>query len=312
VLELAPGAPNDPLRARIIHTSHIPGTTEHGILGWSMQYDALSYVWGRPTDTMSYIILDDKYALPAMPNLDVALRRLRSPTVPRILWVDAICINQQSIEEKSTQITLMLDVYARAENVQIWLGTASKDSAMGMEALKYLAQNTLHELSPWDQMPEVEFFSALNGILQREWFQRMWVVQEACVSRKAIMTCGNDSFQWENNPSQILKFIRRIKYAVISPQWEQAGLSQVNMDVFLQLLDLQVQHIERQRGEILRPAPDILDIAYSTRHRQAVDRRDKLFAIMGLVDQSDRTFFRPDYSMEVEKVFKGLLDSIEI
>jgi hypothetical protein len=60
----------------------------------------------------------------------------------------------------------MLDVYARAENVQIWLGTASKDSTMGMEALKYLAQNTLHELAPWDQMPEVDFFPALNGILQ--------------------------------------------------------------------------------------------------------------------------------------------------
>jgi hypothetical protein len=126
------------------------------------------------------------------------------------------------------------------------------------------------------------------------------------------MTCGNDSFQWENNPSQILKFMRRIKYAAISPQWEQAGLSQVNMDIFLQLLDLQVTHIERQRGEVLRPAPDILDIAYSTRHRKSTDRRDKLFAIMGLVDQSDKSFFRPDYNMNVEEVFKGLLDSIEV
>lgn len=312
MLELAPGAPNDPLRARIIHNSHIPGTTEHGVLGWSVQYDALSYVWGSGWDDMSHIIVDDKYALKILANLDVALRRFRSLKAPRILWVDAICINQESFKEKSTQIGLMLDVYARAENVQIWLGTASTDSTMGMEALKYLAQNTLHEPAPWDQMPEVAFFPALNGILQREWFQRMWVVQEGCVSRNAIMTCGNDSFQWENNPSQILKFMRRIKYAAISPQWEQAGLSQVNMDIFLQLLDLQVQHIERQRGEVLRPAPDILDIAYSTRHRKATDRRDKLFAIMGLVDQSDESFFRPDYNMNVEEVFKGLLDSIEV
>jgi hypothetical protein len=126
------------------------------------------------------------------------------------------------------------------------------------------------------------------------------------------MMCGIDSFQWENDPNQVLKFMQRIKYAAISPQWERAGLSQVNLDLFLQLLNLQMQHIERQRREILRPAPDILDIAYETRHRKATDPRDKLFAIMGLVDQSDESFFRPDYSLNIEEVFKELLDTIEI
>jgi hypothetical protein len=63
---------------------------------------------------------------------------------------------------------------------------------------------------------------------------------------------------------------------------------------------------------MLRPAPDILDITYSTRHRKAVDRRDMVFALMGLVNQSDRSFFRPDYRIDVEEVFKGWVDSIEI
>ena len=101
------------------------------------------------------------------------------------------------------------------------------------------------------------------------------------------MMCGRDSFQWENNPNQILKFMRRIKYTAISPQWERAGLSQLNMDHFLQLLDLQIQHIQRQRKKTLRPAADILDIMYSTRQRKATDPQDKLRAILGLVDQSD-------------------------
>jgi hypothetical protein len=73
-----------------------------------------------------------------------------------------------------------------------------------------------------------------------------------------------------------------------------------------------MQHIERQRGETLRPALDILDIAYSTRHRKSSDPRDKLFAIMGLVDQSDGSFLRPDYNMKVEEVFERLLGSIEV
>ena len=261
---------------------------------------------------MSYILVDDEYSLAILPNLDVALRRFRSPKEPRILWVDAICINQQSVVERGTQVALMLDIYARAENVQIWLGPASMNSPMGMQALKYLAEKTLDEPAPWQQRQDVAFFPALNDILQRDWFHRIWVLQEACVSRKAIMTCGNDSFKWENDPSQVLKFIRRIKFAAISPQWEQAGLSQVNTDTFIHLLYLQIEHIERQRKEILRPAYDILDIAYASRHRKATDRRDKLFAIMGLVNQRDETFFRPDYTMNVEEVFKTLLDAIEI
>jgi hypothetical protein len=126
------------------------------------------------------------------------------------------------------------------------------------------------------------------------------------------MSCGDDSFQWENDPSQIMKFIRRIKYAAISPQWEQAGLTHVNMDIFLQLLDLQMQHIEIQCREILRPAPDILDTAYSTRHRKSGDRRDKLYAILGLVDQRNGSLFQPDYTMNVDEIFKKLLDAIEI
>ncbi|KAH8591916.1 heterokaryon incompatibility protein-domain-containing protein [Bisporella sp. PMI_857] len=312
VLELAPGVPSDLLRVRIIHVSHIPSTTENGIIGWPVKYDALSYVWGSGWDDMLYILVDDKYFLRILPNLDVALRCLRSPEIPRTFWVDAICINQQSPEEKNTQIALMLDVYACAENVQIWLGPASTDSTTGMEALKYLAENTLCEQAPWDQMPDLAFFPALSEIFQREWFQRIWVVQEVCVSQKAIMVCGKDSFQWGNDPNQILKFMRRIKYATISPQWERAGLSQLNMDHFLQLLDLQLQHIQCQHRKTLRPVADILDIMYSTRQRKATDPQDKLCAILGLVDQSDEYFFRPGYTLNIEEVFKRLLDVIEI
>ena len=179
--------------------------------------------------------------------------------------------------------------------------------------MKFLAENGPHnESAPWTQVPDVTVFPALSAILQRDWFHRMWVVQEACVSRKAVMICGNDSFGWDNDPVKILKFIRRIKYAAISPQWEQAGLSQVNMDIFLQLLYLQIQHLELQTGDIFLQTRDILDVAYSLRHRECADRRDKLFAIMGLVAQDRSTFHQPDYTANVDDVYKMLLDNIEI
>ncbi len=86
----------------------------------------------------------------------------------------------------------------------------------------------------------------------------------------------------------------------------------VNIGCFLQVLNLQMQHIQRQSDEILTPPGDVLDVAFKTRHRHATDRRDKLFGIMGLTDRSNGSLLQPDYSMNVETVFQQLLEAIEI
>jgi hypothetical protein len=263
------------------------------VLSWSIKYEALSYVGGAPSpwDEMPRMLLDEAYYLKILPSLDIALRHLRSPDVPRTLWVDSICINQQDIQEKSTQVSMMQEIYAGAEIVNVWLGPAQEDASMGMDVLRYLAQSTLDDPAPWARMPELGFLSGFREVIKRDWFDRIWVVQEAAVSQKAIMMCGRDSFQWTNDPAQLRKFIRRVKYAAISPQWEQAGLSKVNIGGFLQVLNMQMQHIERQRSQGFAFPPDILDIAFELRHRKASDPRDKLFAIMGLVDQQNRSTF---------------------
>jgi hypothetical protein len=55
-------------------------------------------------------------------NLHDALLRLRLPTQPRLVWTDAICINQEDIEERGSQVKLMGDIYRFADSVVIWLG----------------------------------------------------------------------------------------------------------------------------------------------------------------------------------------------
>jgi hypothetical protein len=161
-------------------------------------------------------------------------------------------------------------------------------------------------------MPEGAFYAGLEYVLGQSWFSRIWVVQEAAVSRRTIMMCGKDSFEWTNDPVQVRKFMRRIKFAAISPQWQRAGLSQIDLKQFLDLLDLQIRHIERERNLNLRRPPDILDVAFDMRHRQSSDPRDKIFALMGLVEKSNRVIFQPDYRMPVEEMFQKLFDSIEI
>jgi hypothetical protein len=140
VFELAPGRSGDPLRGRIIYNLHSSHTGEGDGRGWSIPYEALSYCWGGYDDRDLRLVVNDRYYLRILPNLDAALRRLRSTSEHKYLWIDAICINQEDDEGKGSQVALMLDVYSRAEVVNVWLGPSEQESSMGMEVLNYLAQ----------------------------------------------------------------------------------------------------------------------------------------------------------------------------
>jgi hypothetical protein len=66
-------------------------------------------------------ICDDR-ALPITESLDAALRTFRYADRERILWADAVAINQQDDEEKSSQVGLMQEVYRKGACTLIWLG----------------------------------------------------------------------------------------------------------------------------------------------------------------------------------------------
>ncbi|KAK4205434.1 putative heterokaryon incompatibility protein [Triangularia verruculosa] len=83
-------------------------------------YDALSYVWGDPQDTGQITVNNSPFQ--ATKNLIAALRRLRSSIYVKVLWVDAICINQQDNDEKARQVGMMARIYKSAADVQVFLG----------------------------------------------------------------------------------------------------------------------------------------------------------------------------------------------
>ncbi|OCL11348.1 heterokaryon incompatibility, partial [Glonium stellatum] len=55
-------------------------------------------------------------------NCEAALQTLRSEGEERISWVDAICINQDDIQERNSQVRLMPAVYHQATRVLAYLG----------------------------------------------------------------------------------------------------------------------------------------------------------------------------------------------
>jgi hypothetical protein len=93
-----------------------------------LQYEALSYVWGSPVGDKR--ILCSGKELFVTTNCLSALRYLRRKHKPRILWIDAICIDQTSLSERSHQVELMGEVYSMAHKTLIWLDPGTNDSLM--------------------------------------------------------------------------------------------------------------------------------------------------------------------------------------
>ncbi len=101
---------------------------------WCLPYRALSYAWGDPNATTSISV--NGHGISVTRALGSALRHIQDDSSERdkegsgviVIWADAICINQTSIEEKNHQVSLMFSVYEKASGVIAWLGDADKDS----------------------------------------------------------------------------------------------------------------------------------------------------------------------------------------
>ncbi|PVH77281.1 heterokaryon incompatibility, partial [Cadophora sp. DSE1049] len=156
-------------------------------------YEALSYTWGPPTPK-SHIQLHG-LTIAVTPSLSVALRRLRLPDCERIVWIDALCIDQSSVSEKTSQVRMMRDIYDRASRVVVWLGPSDSTSKICVEFLRSVAQMRF----PSRQAEEdwlVGFMNdpsndgvwkALFDFTRREYWRRMWIVQEIVSAKKLVV-----------------------------------------------------------------------------------------------------------------------------
>jgi hypothetical protein len=131
-------------------------------------YDALSYVWGEPDKTRHIRI--DQLDLHIHLNLHDALTRLRHPYIERIIWVDAICINQANTKEKEQQILFMAKIYGQATRVVVWLGVAADKSDQALEEIRDAGGKISINSSKNEAIEK-----AVLALLQRPWFRRIWV-----------------------------------------------------------------------------------------------------------------------------------------
>ena len=107
--------------------------------GYENKYEALSYVWGIPTPVQK-LRSDCGQTFQITPNCASALRHLRLKSEIRTLWLDSICINQSSNDEKAHQIAMMSDIYKNAREVLVWLGEGDSSNAFIFKEYKLVAE----------------------------------------------------------------------------------------------------------------------------------------------------------------------------
>ncbi|KAK8131698.1 HET-domain-containing protein [Apiospora sp. TS-2023a] len=266
VIEIQPGERNEPVTVRLITTN----------LRDCSSYESLSYAWGDLTQTEPIQVVaarighDDspKASLSVTTGCADALRRLRSDTTPRTLWVDSICINQSLIPERNQQLRLMSRIYSGASRVVIYLGESS--GADGSDTVMDWLRE-LHEPSnaAAGHIPAPDL-SVLHEFLDRRWFTRVWVLQEVRLARGATVVCGDREVSWD--AFRELRDWKRNSRTFRGPHrvW--------TLPYAVQSLVTDVS------GRFLPPySARLLRLLVDTRDLGATDVRDKLFALLPLL-----------------------------
>ncbi|KAI1281447.1 heterokaryon incompatibility protein-domain-containing protein [Xylaria sp. FL0933] len=238
-------------------------------------YTAISYAWGDADNKRSIQIGKTKISVAA--SLFGALDAIRQREEDVLVWVDALCIDQQNRDERSKQVQLMTEIYAKATLVAIWLGPLENDSHLATELLQDIAiakndpeEIAAHLLSP-TQLRAIE---AVVHLFQRDYWKRLWVVQEVSNAKAIKVFCGGST----------------------GIPWQALVYEGPNS-----LLDIDSANSLLQEGSLL-------NIIRAYRRKLTSEPRDKVFGILGVLPEVVRKEFLVDYSLSVKEVYTNVVD----
>lgn len=263
----------------------------------SAQYEALSYVWGDPAERNE--ILLDGQPTSITRNLWTALKHIRKPDAARDLWVDAVCINQNDVQERNEQVRQMGRIYSQAERVLIWLGSPDAEIE---KTLSTLSKPGTLKKDGFKQFPK-DIVLGIRKILSQPWWHRMWVLQEHILSADLMVGCGCTWIEWE----QLSKSILHYSHCMI----DESGSTIMDesstwvKDPFAIMRHILLRKQWNDPSYIPEERATIAEIVERTRGYQATDKRDQVFAIRDLLRKEDKALFpEPDYTRSASEVYQ--------
>ncbi|KAL9107037.1 MAG: hypothetical protein Q9227_007983 [Pyrenula ochraceoflavens] len=287
----------------------------HENLHHEFDFEALSYVWGDHRHTRTIELNGAKFAVTA--NLEVALRNLRfHDSKPRVLWIDALCIDQSSIPERNSQVQQMGRIYRKAKQVIVWLGPETNTTLSAFGAVLKNKERSEKKATVEEYEYTKEEIDALKRLFNRPWFRRTWIVQEVALSKSAILYCGKAKIPLWYMFSIEDSFFSFVKNSL--PQRKSELAQAAGPALIINNLWRATLKNDRLQG---KPAKDdVLDsfridqlslgfLLYSACMQEASDPRDKVYAVLNLAStdystsHDEQSIVRPDYSLSVQQVY---------
>jgi Heterokaryon incompatibility protein (HET) len=293
-------------------------------------YEALSYCWGSAKKL--HTIICNGRRLKITTSLFHGLRCLRLVNDVRAFWVDAISINQNDVDEKSHQVSIMATIYSKALRTVIWLGEATESSRLAFDFVYRLVEASKTVPDPTGFLKSPELYSvclgmsdvgvvfglpaslplmrlirqprcaALSELLLRPWFERIWVVQEFFCASNRLVVCGSDVIPWE-------ELAGAIKYAL------SIGL-QLNEHIVPPGHQASILLFGTTTLSTVQSMP-LLRVLQNFHRWKATDARDKVYAMYGMAHLNDghlkklgsefiRMNVRPDYRVVTSELYRNI------
>ncbi|KAM7201236.1 Heterokaryon incompatibility protein (HET) domain containing protein [Naviculisporaceae sp. PSN 640] len=258
-------------------------------------FDALSYCWGDPNLRKPIVVNGQHWTVTE--QLDQALRRLSKECPERRIWADALCINQEDNDEKSTQIPFMGTIYREAEHVFIWLGPSNKI----LDEFVLFLKNKETRIDPETLNRLIVYNVALFSL---PWWSRTWTFQEFVLASRPVFLFGPHLFQFTQIETLFgwlrARYGDRIEEtrSLMSRSYKEAReIFGDNLDamirqwpkgwLFVSAASDLVQN--RQRLSLVR----LLTV---TAGRQLSDPRDRIYALYNLLSPEERVKIHVDYN----------------
>jgi len=287
----------------------------HASLDKLPSYKAISYTWGDLENQQKIQIGADKFSITT--GLHGALKALRRKT-DVIVWADGLCINQDDKEERSEQVSIMSTIYRKAHSVAIWLGPNADDSAQAIELLIDLARYKNHPsaLKTLVSTPNRQAAcAAVVYLFERDYWDRLWVVQEVFNARMKEVYCGDKFIRWDVLDDVVEIFTRyetQLKPYFVT-DWADDDRSLIS------------KHRLRYSNALTHGGPSsfpdvkslrqqgkatLLEVLKACRNKLSSDPHDKVYAILGLLPMDISDQFKPNYNQSIPDLYIHVFDTL--
>ncbi|KXL50262.1 hypothetical protein M433DRAFT_84197 [Acidomyces richmondensis BFW] len=276
-------------------------------------YSALSYCWGPENPTTFVTINGSDVGI--RPNLAAALRHLRytGDAITTPIWIDALCINQQDINERNSQVAIMRSIYLSAQEIHIWLGNSGNVSKQSLQVLAELAQHSLNDmLVPWIKQIgplTLQKLDQLAFLVPNPYWQRTWILQEASLVRPLFIHAHRERVMLSTSDRNAFHVMHRnlwqLEDALKPGFWAFKWTPSISRDAPRAEIRKQSEYVRtifsRLNLYTKITVRSIMDSLLLFRRSLASDDRDKIYGLLGLLPEIFNML--PDYNKSVREVY---------